>query len=341
MFFKLLIHLMKSTIDIKFNIFDLIFQPYKEQSGTLGSFNILKSCIRKVNDERTKNQRFLIIDRHETRDKAESRRLFISSAAFLPREKMFKCKINLFRDKAPSFLDKEKMTISSTIDLKNKELVETTNFYIDMDKKIHPTVICEYNSLGPKISDIEYYFRTISSRKHLIISKACTARIHMEKSVENVIESLQNVFRFKFKAKPENLPSLYRSIDDAFISNMTSLVNTVDPKSIRVDLSFRDQGGKKLVSEKNYKMISTSKKILNAVIQDVGVIENIEDFYLEYEDENGSDADFSLIRGKVMLETECPFKNGKKGQIDTKLLYNDIKEKYLIYKSEKMNVNVA
>ena len=123
---------MKSTIDVKFNIFDLIFQPYKEQSGTLGSFNILKSCIRKVNNERTKNQRFLIIDRHETRDKAESRRLFISSAAYLPREKMFKCKINLFRDKAPSFLDKQKMTISSTIDLKNRELVETTNFYIDV-----------------------------------------------------------------------------------------------------------------------------------------------------------------------------------------------------------------
>jgi hypothetical protein len=332
---------MTESIDVKFHIFDLIFQPYKEQDTSLGSFTIIKSCIKKINDERTENQRFIIIDRHETRDKAESRRIFISSASYSFRDKMFKCKINLFRDKVPSFLDKEKLTISSTIDLKNKELVESTNFYIDMDRQHIPTIICEYNSLGPKISDIEYYFRTISSRKFLYISKACTARIHMEKSVEQVIDSLANVFKFKFKAKPENLPSLYRNINDAFISNMQSLVNTVDPKSIKVDLSFRDQGGKKLISEKNYKMVSTSKKILNAVLRDTKVMEDIEDFYLEYEDTDGVDNNFSLIRGKVSLETNCPYKDGKKGQIDTKFLFDIIKEMYLTYKTEKMKANVA
>lgn len=332
---------MKKSIHIKFHIFDLIFQPYKEQNSSLGSFKILKSCIKKINDERTENQRFIIIDRHETRDKAESRRLFISSASYSHRDRMFKCKINLFRDKVPSFLDKEKLTISSNIDLKDKELVETTNFYIDMDKINNPTIVCEYNSLGPKISDIEYYFRTISSRKFLYISKACTARIHMEKSVEQVIESLADVFKFKFKAKPENLPSLYRNINDAFISNMQSLVNTVDPKSIKVDLSFRDQGGKKLVSEKNFKMVSTSKKILNAVLLDTKVMEDIEDFYIEYEDVDGVDNNFSLIRGKVSLEAKCPFKDGKKGQIDTKILFDKIKELYLSYKSEKMKPNVS
>ncbi|RDY58387.1 hypothetical protein [Flagellimonas nanhaiensis] len=328
---------MAENLDVKFHIFDLEFQPYKEQSGTLGSFNILKSCIRKINDERTQNRRFLIIDRHETRDKAESRKLFVSSASYSHTDKMFKCRINLLRDKAPSFLDKEKLTISSTIDLKNKELVETTNFYIDMDKLNEPTVICEYNNLGPKISDIEYYFRTISSRKHLIISKACKAKIHMEKSVEQVIDSMQNVFRFKFKARPENLPSLYRDINDAFITNMQSLVNTVDPKTIRVDLSFRDQGGKKLVSETNYKMVSTSKKILNAVLNNTKVVEDIDDFFLEYEDSNGESNDFSLIRGKVSLDSNCPLKDGKKGLLDTRFLFEDIKKKYLAYKAEKRN----
>lgn len=332
---------MPNHLDVKFHIFDLIFQPYKERSSEIGSFNIIKSCIKKINDERTENQRFIIIDRYESRDKAESRRLFISSASYSHPDKMFKCKINLFRDKFPSFLDKEKLTISSTIDLKNKELVESTNFYVDMNKLNDPTIICEYNSLGPKISDIEFYFRTISSRKHLYISKACTARIHMEKSVQQVIDSLEKVFKFRFKAKPENLPSLYRNIDDAFISNMQSLVNTVDPKSIKVDLSFRDSGGKKLVTEKNHKMVSTSKKILSAILQDTKVMEDIEDFYLEYEDTDGIDSDFNLIRGKVQLETKCPLKDGKKGLLDTKQLFNDIKQKYVNYKAEKMNSNVA
>ena len=87
-------------------------------------------------------------------------------------------------------------------------------------------------------------------------------------------------------------------------------------------------------------MLSTSKKILNAVLNDTKVMEDIEDFYLEYEDVEGSESDFSLVRGKESLETACPYKEGKKGQLDTKFLFNSIKEKYDIYKSEKMNVNV-
>lgn len=331
---------MPDVLDIKFHIFELIFQPYKEQEGMMGSFSILKSCLKKINDDRLEKHRFIIIDRHETRDKAESRKLFISSAAYTHKDRMYKCKIGLLRDKVPAFLDREKMTISSDIDLGNKELFETTNFYIDIEKTTNPTIICEYNSLGPKISDIEYYFRTLSSRKFLHISKACTARIHMEKSVEQVIESMQNVFRFRFKARSENLPSLFNNTQDSFISNMQILANAVDPKSVKVDLSFRDSGGKKLVTEKNYKMMATSKKILSAVLNNTRVMEDIEDFYLEYEDAEGDYNDFSLVRGKVALETSCPFKKGQKGQLDTKYLFNSIKEKYDIYKSEKMNVHV-
>lgn len=331
---------MSHSLDIKFHIFELIFQPYLEQEGKMGSFGILKSCIKKITDSRVEEHKFIIIDRHETRDKADSRKLFISSAAYSHSDRMYKCKIGLIRDKVPAFLDREKMTISSDIDLGNRELFETTNFYIDIEKTTNPTVICEYNSLGPKISDIEYYFRTLSSRKFLHISKACTARIHMEKSVEQVIETMQNIFRFRFKAKPENLPSLFNNTQDAFISNMQGLANTVDPKSVKIDLSFRDSGGKKLVSEKNYKMMATSKKILSAVLNDTRVLEDIEDFYLEYEDSDGEDNDFSLVRGKVTLETNCPFKKGLKGQLDTKYLFINIKEKYDIYKSQKMNVDV-
>lgn len=332
---------MPDYLDIKFHIFELVFQVYKEQNGKMGSFGILKSCIKKINDEKIDNRRFIIIDRYEKRDKAESRRLFVSQASYSHSDRMYKCKMGLLRDKTPAFLDREKMTISSNIDVKNRELVETTNFYIDMEKISNPTVLCEYNSLGPKISDVEFYFRTISSRKFLHISKACKAKVHMEKSVEHVIASMEKIFKFRFKAKPENLPKLFNNTKDAFISNMQILAKTVDPKSVRVDLSFRELGGKKLITEKNHKMLSTSKKILNAVLNDTKVMEDIEDFYLEYEDSEGVESDFSLVRGKESLETSCPFKDGKKGQLDTKFLFKSIKEKYDIYKSEKMNVNVT
>lgn len=326
---------MSKHLDVKFHVFDLAFQPYVDDSQKIGSFSILKSCIQLVNDQRVQNQRFVIIDRHENRDKADSRKLFISTAAFSREDQMFKCRMHLIRDKIPSFLDKNNLTFSSVDILRNKELVETTSFYIDMSRRVHPTFICEFNSVGPKISDIEYYFRTLSSKKHLHISKACQAKVHMEQSVEKVIEAMQNVFRFKFKAKPENLPSLFHSTKDTFFSDMQLLGKNVDPKSIRVDLSFREQGGKKVVSEKNYKMMSTSKKILNAVLSDTRVIDDIEDFYLEYEDVQGIDRNYSLAKGKVAFNVCCPFKDGKKGQLDTKALFNEIKGKYVNYKTRK------
>jgi hypothetical protein len=328
--------MLQKAYDLKFHVFNLEFQPYKEQSHQIGSFNIVKSCLRYINDERINNRRFVIIDRHEKRDKSESRKLFISVGAYSPTDKMFKCKIHLIRDKIPALMDREKMSFESVDILKNKEVVETTNFYIDMDKILNPTVICEFNNLGPKISDIEYYFRFISSRKKLHISKACKAQVHMEKSVEEVIASMKNIFKFRFRAKPENLPTLFNNIDDAFISNMQLLGRTVDPKSIRVDLSFRDQAGNKLVSETNYKMMSTTKKILNAVVDKTEVLEDIDDFYLEYEDSEGEERDFSLVRGKVGLNIKCPLKENKKGQLDTKKMFDLIKSEYLVYKAEKM-----
>lgn len=329
---------MTNFIPVKFNIFDLEFQPYKERSREIGSFNILKSCIKFIDDERKDNQRFVIIDRHEKRDKAESRKLFISVVSYSHPDRMYKGKIHLIRDKTPSFMDKEKMTFSSIDILKNKDVVETTNFFIDMDRPSVPTVLCEYHNLGPKITDIEYYFRYISSKK-LRLSKACKTSIYMNKSVERVLESMQNIFKFRFRARPENLPSLYRKADDAFITNMQALGKTVDPKWIKVDLSFRDQGGKNVVQEKNYKMMSTTKKMLNAVVKDTKVLEDIDDFYLEYEDDQGEERDFSLVSGKISLDIQCPLKEGKKGQLNTKEMFNLVKDKYEEYRSGKLEQN--
>lgn len=329
---------MSKFLPIKLHLFDLEFQPFKERSGQIGSFNILKSCIKYIDDERMNNKRFVIIDRHEKRDKTESRKIFISVAAFSYPDRMYKCKIHLIRDKTPSFMDRDKMSFSSIDILKNKDVVETTNFFIDTDRPNDPTIICEYNNLGPKISDIEYYFRYLSYKK-LKISKACKAIVYMEKSVEQVMNSLKKIFRFRFRARPENLPSLYRNINDAFITQMQALGRTVDPKWLKIDLSFRDQGGKNVVPETNYKMMSTAKKILNAVIDDTKVLEDIDDFYLEYEDDNGDAKDYSLISGKITLDVECPLKENKKGQLDTKILFDLAKEKYQEYRAGNLKQN--
>lgn len=323
---------MKDTTLIKFHYFTLTFTPYKENEKKYTSSYILKECINRVNHERTKEQKAIVIDRHENRDEIEPRNLFVSSAAYKLEDKIYKCRIALLRDnKIPTLVNKSDYNLTPLDYLKGKAIAETTNFYIDLNGT-EPVICCEFNSLGPRISDIEYYFRHISSNKMLFISKACKASVHMEIPVESVLESIQDVYKLKIKAKPNRLSFLYQNVEDAFITNMNALAGTVNPATIKIDLSFRERGsGKELITKKNQSALSFSKKVLNAVKNDSKVIDDFEDFYLEFENEDGSDGVFNLVKGKREFQIKCPYSTP--GHLDTKVLYDKAKVEFQEYLS--------
>lgn len=322
----------KKFISVRFHVFDLEFTPYKKLENKIGSFNILKDCIQKCNDEKINNQKLIVLDRFENRSSSESRKLFLVSAAYKADKKIYKCKMGLFRDKVPSYLDLNNFKVTDFQNITNKKLIEITNFYIDFDKINNPTFICEFNNQGARISDIEYYFRSLSSSKHLYLARGCKALIHMNKSIDDLLDSVTNIFKFRIRVKPENLPSLYRNSEDAFISNLSLLGKTVDPSSIKVDLSFRDPGGKKIVSKQNYKMLSTTQKILNAAKGDITTLEDLDDFYIEYEDSSGTELSYNFIKEKVEIEFDCLTNNSI---LDKTMLYETAMAKYFRQIKEK------
>ena len=314
--------------EIKFNVFDFAFTPYEGKKET--SKTILKQCIDLINREKRENNGGIVIDRYENRDKKSSRNLFVLTSPYLLKEKKYKCRIALIREgKIPKLLDRENYSITELEKL-NKEIVEITNFYIDVSNEI-PVVCCEFNSNGPRVSDIEFYFRYISSNKMLRISKSCKAKMHMDTSVEDVLDSLADVLKFELKAKPSRLNFLTKEVKSAFIGNMNALANSVDPRSIRIDAFFRERGKKGGV--RNTKAVSLVKSILNAVKDDNKIAEDIEDFTLEYENKNGMEDFFSLIKGKVEFEVNCRLKPNR--NLDTKFLYNEAIKQFNPYLLEK------
>lgn len=320
---------MKKT-KIKFHLFDFKFIPYEGNNKT--SKSILIDCIQKINDVKTKQQSAIVIDRHENRDKLLPRNLFVSSAAFLPREKKYKCRIALIREgKIPKIVNKENYNITDLKSIDNKQAIaEITNFYIDVNNEI-PVVCCEFNSNGPRISDIEFLFRHISSHKMLKISKSCKASLHMDTSVDEVLDSLSDVLKFEIKAKPNRLNYLTSEVEDSFIGNMNALADTIDPKSIRIDAFFREKG--KQSGKKNNKAVAFVTRVLQAVKNDNKISEGIDDFTLEYETRDGNEAVFSLIKGKVEFVIDCTLNNT--GNIDTKYMYKKVSIKFNSYLSEK------
>ena len=107
---------MGDTTTIKFHYFTLNFTPYKEDETKYSSSNILKDCINRINNERTKEQKAIVIDRHESRDEIESRNLFVSSAAYKLEDKIYKCRIALLRDnKIPTLVNKSDYNLTPLI----------------------------------------------------------------------------------------------------------------------------------------------------------------------------------------------------------------------------------
>jgi hypothetical protein len=322
-----------NNASVRFNFFDFIFTPHKGNESIGDSNRILKSCIQRINDEQTQKQKAIVVDRHEGRQDVEPRNLFVSSAAYLAREKKYKCRIALIRDnKIPTLVNKTNYALTPLDELGDNAIAETTNFYIDMNGNV-PIVCCEFNSSGPRVSDIEFYFRYISSHKMLYISKACKASIHMKLPVNEVLDSISDVLKFKIKAKPNRLNYLFQQVGDPFISNMNALANTVKPSSLKIDAFFRERGNSS--TTKNVGAVALVKRILNAVKNDNEVIEDFDDFYLEFEREDGSDAVFNLVRGKQEKIIKCSYRTP--GNVNTKELFDKANEAFDEYLNSRIN----
>ncbi|WP_303917516.1 hypothetical protein [Draconibacterium sediminis] len=323
----------ETTQIVKFNLFDFLFTPKVENERTDDSKSILKKCIDRINYEYTTTQKAIVVDRNEGRKDEESRNLFVRIGAYSHRDKKYKCRIFLIRDaKLPTLVDKSNFRLTPLSLLGNHVIAETTHFYIDMNGK-DPIVCCEFNNLGPRISDIEYYFRQISSYQMLGISKACKAQIHMKMPIDDVLESMSDVLKFRIKSRPNRLKYLSSEVDDSFITNMNGLAGSVAPRVIRIDAFFRERGKSNKTKKKNNLAISFTKKVLNALKDDNKVADDIDDFYLEFEREDGSDSVFSLLNGKEEIIVEV--QQGSQGIIDSKKLYQSVKVEFENYLNER------
>lgn len=317
------------SIETTFHIFDLMFAPYKGEETTLDSERILREVMQNINDNITKSHRAILIDRNQGKKDSLSRNLFIRSAAYSYTDKKWKCKISLLReDKLPDIVNKQDFT---PMDLLGDHVIaETTNFCIDLSRG-HPIVCFEFNSHGPRIADLEFYLRHISN-KRLQISKKCQVSLHFKLPINEVLGSITEVLKFDIKVRPNMLKYIYPDVSDAFVTNMTGLSGTLDPNYIRVESFFRESGQKNKDGKKNNKPVSVVKRFLTAIAKDEKMIENFEDFSIEFEDSAGDEHVFNLLKGKeeIVILTE-----GIKGRANSKELYQKLVvqfDEYLVRK---------
>lgn len=285
----------ENLIEFRYNYFSLKFTPLKSFEDSLDSNDIMRNVITYISSKLHNDKQGHLIDRHESRQNSR-RELFMNRAVFIPKDRRIRCSIALLRSgREPYIKPKEQfklIPISETLG----SIAEETHFFIDYSKSF-PIICCEYNHYGPRMSDIEYYFRDVA-HKVLKQSKATEVNAYMEAPIDETIEKLKNVLNIEIKIQPKNLTQLDKDIHNKYFSGMNNIGNVLQPKHIRLEAYFQTPG-KNIQS--NALNVSANKMVLEMLNRFKGRAFNIDAFdafTFKYEDKEGNEEVFNLLSGK-------------------------------------------
>lgn len=276
--------------EVVFNLQSVNFIPYSDSSKK--SNDILFDILNFINKEYIENRAYFI-DRYKDRNVLERREMYMRNPIRIPKTQKFKCSIALVRDKA--LMVKPHGTFELIpYDKANGSPVEVTNFFIDYS--VNPPIMCtEYNHTGPRVSDIEFYFRKLAAEKHA--AKGCQITTFLDRSIDKTLKDLHNVLNFEIKIRPQNVTKLENHVK-GFITDITTLGQRLKPNFVRVEAMFQTPGSKVRSAELNKEANTMVALFLKMFQKDRYYIEQFEEFEIKFIDKDGKNDIFNLIKGK-------------------------------------------
>ena len=284
------------TMNVSFHYSDLELTPYAHNSNVTSN-QIIKNIIQKLQEEAQAGRHF-IEDRNKGRTASEKRLLVVLGVTFEARGERVYAKIALIKNKAPYLLSK-KFDIDEVENISNKDFVEITNFIIDL-RSTKPVMMVEFNSDGPRISDIEFYFRHIG--KNFKIAKFCQTKIHVKGEIEEIISRLQNVFHIDLKVRVDKA-IYYKDIDSTYFSAITDLKNSYPYKDIKIEMGFGFQKNSSGQYKINMGGISFARKVFDFLSKKTENIDYVEDLKMQIDKGSGVEL-FDFIKNKEVSELE-------------------------------------
>lgn len=284
----------EDLIPIKFHFYSLKFTPYKDDS-TNTSNSILTQVITYLTLELGKGHGYLI-DRHQGRDSEGARELFMTSAVFMHKEKRIRCNLALLRSgRVPMLKPADKFKLVP-LDTTQGSIAEQTHFFIDFSRGYG--VICvEFNYNGPRITDIEYYLRNVA-RDQIRLSKVTDVELFMDTSIDKALLELKNVLNMDIKIQPRKLAQMDTELVGKYFTGINSIGNYLKPKFIKLEAMFQTPGNLVKSAQINKEANTMVLELLNKFKARPFHIDCFENFVIKYEDKDGQEEVFNLLRGK-------------------------------------------
>lgn len=290
----------------EFNYADLILEPYTGTKST--SAKLLKEVIQKCN-ERDFPPANKLIDRHRNRSNAERRRLVLISAPMEREGKRCFGRMALIKNKAPFLWKKGTDFVMDIEKEENQEFLEITNFSIDFTSKNDvPIIMVEFNHAGPRISDLEYFFRQIA--KQYRIAKSIRYIPHLNVLYGDLSSKISNVFKINVKV---NNGLLAQRTDRKWLQNLRNIKTETGFKEIAMELFFsraKDESGKKI---KNILGLEYARDMIDWLRKDRNNIDLIEDLKMEYQVDDKEEPEFlDFLKNKTTSIVFVRFTTAKK-----------------------------
>lgn len=305
--------------EIKYQFYSLKFTPLNGLKEDYDSNDILRKVVTYISNKLLDEKQGHLIDRHESRENSR-RELFMNRAVFLPKEKRIRCSIALLRSgREPLIKPKEKYKLIPIESLGS--IAEETHFFIDYSKNF-PILCCEYQHYGPRISDIEYYFRNVA-HKVIKLSKATEVNFFLDVSIDKTLENLKNVLNMDIKIQPKNLDQLDKDLKNKYFSGMNIIGSILKPKYLRIETYFQTPGKGIESRELNVPANKMFSEMLTRFKGRSFNIDAFDSFIVKYEDKEGKEEFFNLLKGKKEIVLNVDLKKITKSKDWYALIIND------------------
>ena len=258
--------------------------------------------------ELRKGQGYLI-DKNRNRKNEGTRELFMTSAVFMHKERRIRCSLALLRSgRVPKIkpVDQFKLVPIKTLG----SIAEETHFFIDFSRDYG--VICtEFNYYGPRLSDIEYYLRNVA-RDKLKLSKSTEVNLYMSNTLDKTLANLKNVLNMQVKIQPSKIAQMDNDIKGQYFTGINTIGNRLKPNFIKVETLFQTPGNTVESKELNKEANGMVKTLIEKFKARPFNMDCFEDFVVRYEDKEGNEEVFNLLKGKKELEHEVEMKEMKR-----------------------------
>lgn len=307
---------------IKFHFHILKFTPYNTNQENHTSVSILKDVITYIMKQKADGKAHLV-NKNQNKSQEPPRELFMSFAVMMLKEKIIRCSLALLRSGRPPMIKSADSYILTP--LEKSSIAEETHFWIDYSKGT--CYMCtEFNSNGPRLSDIEFYLRSISNGA-LRISRSLEITTIMNTTIDKTLAHFKNVLNIDIKMAPQNITQLDNELS-GYLTSISTMGAKLKPKFIKLEAMFQVSGklGKKITSsELNTGANSMIKMFMQKFKSNPTNIDCFENFVVKYEDKDGNEEIFNLLKGKKELIKDVNVKKIKKERDLYELIEEDFK----------------